>query len=203
MYRPDLASHDAFASRLPVNKKEQGEPCSWFRKFEKRILAQQSAQIFSSRNDSSAESKLGCTSSTESILVKSSKVRTTEFAPAHLNSAFLSWAHVCRSASSPMPALSIALTPLNSRTSLLPFFRISPTRRDKAAASSRYTILPWQWTIITSPRLRVSRLSFNVDSFGIAATSGAINSPVCQLICVVSMLVDRRSPLHFGTMNIC
>src|SRR5256885_5527785 len=143
MYRPHLASHDAFASRLPAKKKSKANLALGF---EKRLLAQQSAQIFSSRNDSSAESKLGCTSTTESILVKSSKVRTTEFAPAHLNSAFLSWAQVCSSASSPMPALSIALTPLNSKTSLLPFFRISPTRLDKAAASSRYTILPWQWT---------------------------------------------------------
>ena len=112
-------------------------------------------------------------------------------------------AQVCSRASSPMPALSIELTPLRSSTNFLACCRTSPTTRDRAAASSRYTMRPWQCTMMTSPRLRVSRLSFNFNSLVLQrqpAIPGC--SPICQFMSIGCMLVDRRRCVGFGTMKI-
>src|SRR5271169_2346467 len=65
---------------------------------------QQSAQTCSSRNDASAESTVGCTSSTESRFVNSSRVLTSGFGPAHFRLTFFPCAQLCRRASSPIPA---------------------------------------------------------------------------------------------------
>src|SRR5690242_15297529 len=66
--------------------------------------SQQSTHIFAG-NESTAASSVGYNSITESRFVRSSNVRTMAFAPEHFSSALRSFAHVCSSANSPIPAL--------------------------------------------------------------------------------------------------